>query len=89
MGGRLDDRLGHHLQRRCHRPAAALELQQVLGHRPAVVDRSDHVRLGYSNGVEEDLVLDLLPGRHHQRPDLDARCAHVDEHEGDSVLLLC
>ena len=68
--------------------AAALELQEVLGDRPAVVDRTDDVGLRHAHVVEEDLVLDLLARRHDQRPDLDARRRHVDQHEGDALLLL-
>ena len=45
-GGRGGDLFGQHLQGGGVGATAALELQQVLRHGPAVVDFADHVGLG-------------------------------------------
>ncbi len=87
-GRHRGDVLGHHLQSRGRRAATALELQQIFGHRPTVIDVADDVGLGHPHFVEEHLVLDFFARRHHQRTNLDSRSGHVDEHEGDTTLLL-
>ncbi len=68
--------------------AAALMLQEPLGHRPAAVQRSDQVLLGHLHVGDEGLAEGRVAGDQPDRPDLDAGLAHREDHEGDAFVLL-
>ena len=79
--------LGLEPDRRGGRGLTALEAEQGHRDRPAVVDPTDHL-VDRADGVGvEDLVELALAGDHADRADLDARLTHVDEQEGDALVL--
>ena len=59
---------------------APLVGQRRARDRPALVQPTDEVILGHEDTVEEDLVELGLTRDLHQRPDLDPRRLHVDDH---------
>ena len=66
---------------------AALVGERRVRDPPALVLRPDDAVLGDEHVGEEDLVELGLVGDLAQRPDLDARRAHVDDEVGDALLL--
>ena len=68
--------------------AAALELEQVLRDRPALIDLADDIGLRHAHVGEEDGVLDMLAGQHQDGIDAHAGGGHVDQDECDALLLL-
>ena len=68
--------------------ARALVAQQELGIGPAPVLLADAVRHRHAHIGEEHLV-EIVPAVHgDDRPHLDAGAVHVDQQEGDALLLL-
>ena len=67
--------------------ADALVAERGPGDGPPVVHRPDDVVVGDEDVVEEDLVELRTTCRHLQRPDLDARGVHVDDHRRDALVL--
>ena len=88
--------VGHRAQpvqriaKRCAmRRAAAFELEQIFGDRPAFVFLADAVLLRHAHIVEEDLVHFMVARQRDDRVDLDAfRREVVDQDEGNALLLL-
>ena len=66
--------------------AAPLELQQVLGHVPAIVLRAHPVGLRDPHVVEEHLIDLVIGGQGDDRLDFDPRRRHGNEQEGDALL---
>ncbi len=70
------------------RDVLPLVQQEALGDRPAAVQLADHVLLGNLHVGEEGLAERALAGDQLDRPRLDAARGHVDQHEGDALVLL-
>ena len=75
-----------------HHPASALAgalvLQQALADRPAAVQGADHVVLLDPGVGEEGLAERAVAGDQLDRPGFDAGLVHIDQHEGDALVLL-
>ena len=61
--------------------------ERVHDHVPAPADLAHHVLEGNAHAVEEHLVEPVLARHLLQRPDLDPGRLHVDQQEGDAVVL--
>src|SRR3990172_578085 len=57
------------------------------GHAPPLVDLADDVGCWHADALEEDLVELGLARDLLERPDADARRLHIDEDEGDALVL--
>ena len=82
-------RIAHHRQMRGQRRGvapAALEGQQMLGHRPAVVLRAQPPGDGDADIVEEHLVELMVTRQRGDRANGDARRRHGEQQEGDAGL---
>src|SRR5439155_13931129 len=66
---------------------AAFELEQVFAVGPALAFLADAVGDGHADIVEEHLVDLVIAADGQDRPRRDARALHVDQDEGDAVLL--
>ena len=65
---------------------AALKLQQVLGHRPALVFFTQQVGSGHTDVLEKHLALLDFAIEARERGHRDARSGHIDQQEADPRL---